>query len=169
MRRVGRPLRDASRTATTATRRTEAPISRISFRWWTVRGPVLSTSLPYLIFYPRLTLHGPPHGHPDSASSRRRACPYGCPCTTSTLITGPPCPSKDSDARTEEVPPRTPHRDRVRTAPGGGNRLRVVLERGHRACLLPADIGFLEAQGPVRAGRRQTGRQRHPADLRRHP
>ena len=80
--------------------------------------------------------------------------------------TPPPLPAKARQVRQEEGAQSPTDRDRPGSGHRRGHRLRRVLERQHRARLLPADEGLDQARRPVRPGGRQARRLRHPADLR---
>ena len=169
MSRVGRPLREASRTATTATSSTEAPISRISLRWWTVRGPVLSTSLPYLIFYPPLTICGSGRVTRTPRPRATGRAPMVALAHERLITLVHPAPRRTA------MPARKKSR-RVRliviavvlllvAGIGFGSYWGVSTVRAS----FPQTTGSLKLKGLSGACRRQARRQRHPADLRRHP
>lgn len=96
-------------------------------------------------------------------------------------LPGPPCPSKDSDARQhnrlfrpfrreearqEEGATRPPDRARPGAGARRGCRIRGVLVRFHRAGLVPADHRVDDSRRPFRRRRGQTRLLRNPADLR---
>lgn len=91
--------------------------------------------------------------------------PYGSiPSATQPKVR--PAPSKDSDARQEDLATRPSDRDRSRAAACGRHRRRDLLGRQYRPRLLPADDGLAQTQGPRRPGEREAGRKRNPPDLR---
>ena len=129
------------------------------------RPPAASTSLPYLIFNVFLT----PSSVRANAGAQMDRIPiprpsgFGGAPMVAPALPGPPCPSKDSDARQHNRPSglpmrrrrqegatRPPDRDRPGAGARRGCRLRRVLVRLHGPGLLPADHRFARAQGPVR-------------------
>ena len=169
--------------------RTSAQISRSSLRWWTVRGrsflwlwPDCSAwTGPNFIALPNILpvldasrseaagIDRPPV-RPRALAATPRGWPPAAAPMVAPALPGPPCPSKDSDARQEEAPPQSRAILVIAfvlllvAGIGYGSYWSVSTVRAS----FPQTTGIAQAQGPVRAGRRQARRQRHPADLRRH-